>query len=47
MSRISIYFAGELRRRVLAHSSPAKLGMSRHSLRGFLHFIPQNELRGW
>jgi hypothetical protein len=46
MSRISIHFAGELRRRVLAHSSPASGGMSRHSLRGSLHFIPQNELSG-
>jgi hypothetical protein len=46
MSRISIYFAGELRCRVLAHSSPTQIGMSRHSLCGDLHFIPQNELKG-
>jgi hypothetical protein len=45
MSRISIHFEGELRCRMLAHSSPTNLGMSRHSLRGSLHFIPQNELR--
>jgi len=36
MSRISIHFAGELRRRVLAHSSPTNCGMSRHSLCGSL-----------
>ncbi len=46
MSRIPIHFAGELRRRMLAHSSPTNCGMPRHSLRGSLHFIPQNELRG-
>ena len=34
------------RNSVVAHSSPTKAGMSRHSLRGSLHFIPQNELRG-
>jgi hypothetical protein len=62
MSRVSIHFSGEVRRRVLAaanlkaslhrnfvvaHSSPARRGMSRLSLRGSLHFIPQNELRGY
>jgi len=26
---------------VVAHSSPTSCGMSRHSLRGSLHFIPQ------
>ena len=46
MNRIPIHFAGELRRRVLAHSSPTNVGRSRHSLRGSLHFIPQNELGG-
>ncbi|MGA7750083.1 MAG: hypothetical protein WCA63_08030 [Gallionella sp.] len=39
MSRISIHFAGELRCRVLAHSSPTDCGMSRHSLRGSLQCL--------
>jgi hypothetical protein len=36
MSRIKFIFAGELQCCVLAHSSPANYGMSRHSLRGSL-----------